>query len=120
MYKDVIINHKEIRNWENEFTPRFIKNKIVLSPSHYFTYKSYMHNLNKKNLKNDISTVISDYNKLQSSFFSGCIFSNINGTCYHHVLILISVINNLTNNNGKKTKLLIVYCTNSHLIYLNN
>lgn len=63
---------------------------------------------------------VSDCNKLQFGFLSRHVLKNINRTHYHPVLKLISAINNLTNNNAKKMKLLIVYNINGYLIYLND
>lgn len=64
-------------------------------------------------------TAILDCNKLQSGFFSRYIFGNINKMRYHLILKLISVVNNLANNNVEKTKSMIIYNANSHPIYLN-
>ncbi len=35
LYKDVIINYKEMANWKDEFVPRSIKDNNVLSPFNY-------------------------------------------------------------------------------------
>ncbi len=64
LYKDIIINHEEMANWEDEFVPRYIKDCIILSPSDHSEYENYMHDLRKNNLKNDIHAAISDCNKL--------------------------------------------------------
>ena len=32
LYKDVIINHDEMANWEDEFLPKSIEDNIILSP----------------------------------------------------------------------------------------
>ena len=119
-YKDVIINYEKIANWEDEFIPRFVEDNIVLSPSNYSEHKGYTHNFSENNLKNNIHTAILDSNKSQSDFLSGCIFSNINETYYNPILKLISIVNNLANNNGEKTEHLIMYSANSHPIYLND
>lgn len=74
-----------------------------------------MHNLNKNNLENNLYATISVCNKLQSGLFSRCVFTNIDEIYYHPILKFIFVINNLTNNNDKKTKLLIMYNTNDYL-----
>ena len=63
---------------------------------------------------------ILNYNKLQSGFLSKCVFSNIDRTHHHSVLKLIFAINNLANDNGKKTLLLIVYNAKDHPICLND
>ena len=91
-----------------------------MSPSDHSEYKDYTHNLNENNLENDIHIAISDCYKSQSGFLSGCVFSNIDGMCHYLVLKLISMVNNLTNDNDKKTKPLIMYNTNSYLKYLND
>lgn len=79
-----------------------------------------MYDLRKDNLENNIYTTILDFNKLQSSLFSGYIFSNIDKIRYHLVFKLISAMNNFANDNSEKTKPLIIYSTNGYLIYLNN
>ena len=79
-----------------------------------------MHNLSEDNLKNDIHTAILDCNNLQFSLLCGYVFSNIDGTRHYPVLKLISMVNNLANDDGEKTKLLIVYNANNQLIYLND
>ena len=107
-------------NWEDEFVPKSVKDNIVLSPSNHSKHKGYMHNFNENNLENNMHTAISDYNKLQSSFLSRCVFSNIDRMHHYSILKLISMVNNLANNNGKKTKPLIMYSTNSHPICMNN
>lgn len=45
-------------NWEDKFILRYVEDNIILSPSDYFKYKYYMHDLIKKHLKNDIHTAI--------------------------------------------------------------
>ena len=120
LHKDVIINYEKIANWENKFVPRSIKDNIVFSPSDYSKHKSYTYNLSENNLKNDVHAAILDCNKLQSGLFSRCVFSNIDGTYYHLVLKLISAMNNLANNDCKKTKPVIVYSANGHPTYLND
>ncbi len=63
LYKDVIINHKEMANWEDEFVPKSVKDNIVLSLSDHSEHESYIHDLNEDNLENDIYAAISDCNK---------------------------------------------------------
>ncbi len=104
LYKDVIINHKEMANWEDEFVPRSVKDNIVLSLSNHSEYESYTHNLSEDNLKNNMHAAILNYNKLQSGLLSG-VFSNIDGMRHHPVLKFISMVNNLANDNGKKPSL---------------
>ncbi len=79
-----------------------------------------MHDLREDNLENNIHAVISDCNKSQSDLLSGCVFSNIDGIHHHPVSKLISRVNNLANDNNKKTDPLIVYSANSHPTYLND
>ncbi len=64
LYKDVIINHKEMANWEDEFVPRSVKDNIVLSSSDHFKHKGYTHDLSEDNLENDMHAAISDCNEL--------------------------------------------------------
>ncbi len=79
-----------------------------------------MHNFKENNLKNNMHFVILDCNKLLSDLFSRCVFGDINRMRYHSILKLISVLNNLANDNSEKTKPLIMYSANSHPIYLND
>lgn len=120
MYKNIIIHFKLIANWEHKFVPKSLKDNIILSPSDYFKYKGFIYNLNQDNLENNIYIIISNYNKSLSSLLSRYVFSNINGTCHHPVLKLISVLNNFMNNNSEKTKSLIIYSVNDYPIYLND
>lgn len=119
LYKDVIINYEEMANWEDKFVLRSIKDNIVLSPSDYSKYESHMHNLSEDHMENNIHAMISDCNKLHAGLFSEYVFSNINKTRYHLVLKLISTVNNFANENGEKTKLLIIYKANSYFTCLN-
>ena len=91
-----------------------------MSLSDHSKHKGYMHNLSEDNLENDMHTAISDCNKLQSSLFSRCVFSNIDETRHHPILKLISAVNNLANDNGEETKPLIIYSANGHPICLND
>lgn len=120
LYKGVIINYKEIANWEDKFIPRFIEDNTVLSPSNHFKYKGYIYDLSENNLENDIHVTISDFNKLQFSLFSRCVFSKIDRTQHHPVLKLISIVHNLINGNAKVTEPLIVYNANNYPTSLNN
>ena len=86
LYKNVIINHKEMANWEDEFVPRSIKDNIVLSPFDHSKHKDYMHNFSQDNLENDMHAAILDCNISQSGLLSGCVFSDIDGT-YHHPIL---------------------------------
>lgn len=63
---------------------------------------------------------ISDCDKSQSGLFSRYVLSNMNGIRHHPVLKLISLVNNLTNDIGKKTEPLIMYSANNYFIYLND
>ncbi len=119
-YKDVIINHKEMTNWEDGFVPKSVKDNIILSPSDHSEHEGYMHDLSEDNLENDIHAAISECNESQSGLLSGCDFSNIDGTCHHPVSKLISVVNNLANDNSEKTEPLIMYSANSHSTCLND
>lgn len=74
LYKDVIINHKEIANWKDIFVSRSVENHIILSLSNYIKYQGYKFNLSKNHLENDMNIAILDswdfgckdkYNKLQ-------------------------------------------------------
>ncbi len=120
LYKDVIINYKEMANLEDEFVPRSVKDNIVLSFSDHSKHKGYTHNLSEDHLENDIHTAISDCNKLQSGLLSGYVFSDIEGTHHHPILKLISLVNNLANDDGEKTELLIVYSANGYPTCLND
>ena len=132
LYKDVVINHEEMANWEDEFVPRSVEDNIVLSPSDYSEHQGYTHDFNEDNLENDMHAAISDSwdsgskdksNKSQSQLVSGCVFSDINKMRHHPVLKLISAMHNLdrsTNNDAKEIKLLIVYSSDSRLSYLND
>ncbi len=118
LYKDVIINHEEIANWEDEFVSRSVKDNIILSLSDHSEHKSYTHDLSEDNLVNDMYVAISDWNKLQSGLFSGCLFTDIDGIHHHPILKLIFAVNNLANNNDEKTKPLIVYSANGHCWFI--
>lgn len=107
-------------DWEDEFVPRSIKDNIILSLSDYFKYKDYMYNLSENNLKNNMYAAISNYNKLQLDLFNGYVFSDIDRMRHYPILKLIFAINNLANDNGEKTKPLIVYNANDLLICLND
>ncbi len=120
LYKDVIINHEEMANWEDEFVPKSVEDNIVLSPSDHSEYEGYTHDLSEDNLENDMHAVISDCNESQSGLLSGCVFSNIDRTHHHPVLNLISVVNNLANDNSEKTEPLIMYSANGHPTCLND
>ena len=63
---------------------------------------------------------ISDCNKSQSGLLNRYVFSNSDGTRHYVVLKLISLVNNLTNDNSEKTEPLIMYNANGHLICLND
>ena len=63
---------------------------------------------------------ILDYNKLQSGFFIGYVFIDIDRMCYYPVLKLTSIVNNFTNDNSRKTESLILYNANGHPICLND
>lgn len=65
-------------------------------------------------------TTILSYNKLQLGLLSRCVFIDINRMRYHPILKIISTIHNLININIEKTKLLILYSSNSHFTCLNN
>lgn len=45
LYKNVIINHGEIANLEDEFIPKSVKDNIVLSPSNHSKYEDYTYDL---------------------------------------------------------------------------
>lgn len=120
LYKDIIIYHQKMSNWEDEFVFKSIDDNIVLSASDYSNHKGYMHNLSRNNLENDMYIVISESNKLQSGLISRYVFTNIDRIRHHLFLKLISVVYNLTNSNIKTTKPFIIYNTNSHPISLNN
>lgn len=105
---------------ENEFIPKSLQDNIILNPSHHSKLGNYMYDLSQNNLKNNIYTVISNYNKLQLDFLSEYIFIDINEIYYHPILKIISMVHNLININTKKIKPLIIYSSNGHFIYLNN
>ncbi len=120
LYKDVIINYEEMANWEDEFVPRSVEDNIVLSPSDHSEYEGYTHDLSEDNLENNMHAAISDCNKSQSGLLSGCVLSDIDGMRQYPVLKLIFTVNNLANDNGEKTKPLIVYSANGHPTCLND
>ena len=132
LYKDVVINHKEMTNWEDEFVPRSVENNIILSLFDYSEHQSYIYDPSEDNLENDIHGAISDFwdfgckdgsNKLQSQLVSRCVFSDIDGTHHHPVLKLISAVHNLgrsTNDDVEKTEPLIVYSSDGHPSCLND
>ena len=132
LYKNVVINHEEMANWEDEFVPRSVENNIVLSPSDYSEHQGYTHNLSKDNLENDIHFAISDSwdsgykdrsNKLQSQLISGCVFSDIDRTRHYPILKLISAVHNLgrsTNDDVEETEPLIIYSSDGRPSCLND
>lgn len=70
LYKDVIINHKKMANWKDEFIFKSVEDYIVLNPSDYSKYQDYTYNFSKNNLENDIYTIISDF--WDSKYKDGC------------------------------------------------
>ena len=132
LYKDVVINHEEMANWEDEFVPRSVEDHIVLSPSDHSEHQGYTHDLSEDNLENDMHAAISDSwdsgckdgcNESQSQLLSGCVFSDIDGTRHHLVLKLISAVHNLgrsTNDDAEETEPLIVYSSDGRPTCLNN
>ena len=132
LYKDVVINHEEMANWEDEFVPRSVEDNIVLSPSDHSEHQGYTHDLSEDNLENDMHAAISDSwdsgckdgsNESQSQLVSGCVFSDIDGTRHHPVLKLISAVHNLgrsTNDDAEETEPLIVYSSDGRPSCLND
>ncbi len=92
-------------NWKDGFVFRSIKENTVLSRSDHFKHKGYTHNISEDNLENNIHATISDSNELQSGLHIRFVFSNIDRTRHHPILKLISVVNNLANDNGEKMSL---------------
>lgn len=120
LYKEIIINYEEIINWEDEYISISVEDNIGLSLSDYSKHKGYMYKLSQNNIKNDMYVAILHCNKSESTFFSRCIFSNIDRIHNHPVLKLIFVMYNFPNNNTEETKYLIIYSTNRHPQYLND
>lgn len=101
-------------NQEDELVPKSIENNIILSSFDYSKHKSYMYDQSENNLENGIYTAISYVNKLYYGLHSKCVFNDIDEMQYYHILKLISVVYNFTNDNIETIKLLIIYNANGY------
>lgn len=70
LYKDMIINHEKIANWEDEFVFRSVKDNSVLSSFDHSQHKKSTYNSCQNNLKNDIYATILDCNNCSQVFLA--------------------------------------------------
>ena len=94
LYKNIVINHGLLENWEDEFVPAGIADRVLQCGSDFAEREGYTMNLESDNYENDLHHAVEDAGLDDSGILSGCLYTDADDTREHPTMKLVAAMTN--------------------------
>lgn len=94
LYGDIDINHTLLDNWEDEFVPTGIVNRVLRCDPDSEEREGYAANLESDNYENELHSAVNDAGLNDSGLLSGCLYTDADDAREHPTMKLVSAVTN--------------------------